>query len=467
MDASPTLTAGMLLRRLRKKRKLTLMEVQELTGVSTAALSRMERDEREVTRADCTALAIGYRLGPYESYMLFAACGFLPYLPSAFAPAEEAGQQAALAHAHRLLRDLKYPAAALDGAGYLLAWNGPLEVLQPPLRGLEAGARAHLLDDLFAPAVRKRMGAGWRAYATAALRHFAGRSLMVALDGAFLGAIAELTQRHGDDFAQLWREVTQQPAAATRADGEADGGAAEAGVAADGEAAKDGARVGARVGGGAGASLELIDLAHVRELVTQRGSIRCLATSVALDGGLPVRGGQSGPVELQILLPLDTRSIQRYQRLVHAAVLGTLHEAPPPPPPPPPPPEPEPEPIVPLPFGPSGFGPLALEGPPLAWPPHVPPPFGLYLALAPFAPEPEPELPPFAPDDEPPPPTQEHAPEPPPFAPDDEPPTPVLGHEPEPPPPAQEHAPEPPVLELDHAAEPPTPAPDDEPPTPA
>jgi transcriptional regulator with XRE-family HTH domain len=269
---NPPEPVGAYLRRLRKNRRLTLLQVEQITHLSTAVLSRLERGERNVTRADCVALSRGYKLSAYESYSLFARAGFLP-------ESQRSGSEAAMrAVSLRLLHSTRFPAALIDNLGNLVAWNQTLDgIWHPP-----HDRPVHVLDELFATSVRAQLGAGWRPYVARAIWLFAQRSVAMSNDVAFESTIRRLEERYGNDFITLWEE--------------------------------------AAVSSGPDAS----DLEHLGLSVAHEspfGTIRYLMTQVVFH--------THSTLELHMHVPLDGENMARFDAFAAAQGPARIYEAPP------------------------------------------------------------------------------------------------------------------------------------------
>lgn len=187
-------SAGAMLRRLRKQHNFTLKVAAEGLNLSAAAVSRMENNKREVSRADLIAVVKSYGLSRWEAYYLYISAGFLPESP----PAEP--ETSFRAFAFQVLTNLPYPAFMQDALGFVLAWNGGIQTIWNP----PAGERIHMLHDLFSERVRAAMGDAWRPYVTRAMWLFYVRTFPVARDPAYLELISELETRHGAEFRTMW-----------------------------------------------------------------------------------------------------------------------------------------------------------------------------------------------------------------------------------------------------------------------
>lgn len=188
------------LRRLRHSRELTLERAADRLSISTAALSRMERNQREISRQDVTKVVEAYDLTPWESSLLHNAVGFMPPAPPAM-PAESFRR-----YAVGLMTQLPYPAFLTDRFMYVLAWNGAIQAIWNP----PAGQPIHMLDDLLSERVRAQMGPAWRSYVVNALWLFYQRSLPVAGHPGYRRLLRTLRDRHGEEFVSMWNEALER-----------------------------------------------------------------------------------------------------------------------------------------------------------------------------------------------------------------------------------------------------------------
>ncbi|MGL4649781.1 MAG: helix-turn-helix domain-containing protein [Caldilineaceae bacterium] len=262
--------AGAYLRSLRKSRRLTLLQVEQLTHLSTAVLSRLERGERGITRTDCLVLSKGYALTPYESYTLFSMAGFMP-------EAQRVGSEAEVrALAIGLLKGLPFPAVLMDTLGNLHAWNASLDAIWKPPHDRPV----HVLDDLFSEGARRRLGANWRTFASRAVWLFAQRSLAMANEPAYRETFRHLESKHGREIIDLMEA----------ADGAASPGA-----------------------------LEMAQMGLLFEHDSPEGVIRYVNSQVLLH--------TNSAYELHMHLPVDGENLRRFHAMFDGVVTNVVIEA--------------------------------------------------------------------------------------------------------------------------------------------
>jgi transcriptional regulator with XRE-family HTH domain len=203
--------AGQLLRTLRRQRGLTLKQAASRLLTSAPVLSRKERGEESVARADIQLAIAAYQLDDWEAHTLWFSAGMIP---------EEIETNDRPVNlrviASQLLMDVPFPACVVDALGFLVAWNQALEAVGSPGRtwAERVNTPIHIIDELFSPRLRQALSEDWGAYVQQALRAFYHKTLHLAPDQRFQRLMLDLHQRHGEDFAILWRHsqhVAGQP----------------------------------------------------------------------------------------------------------------------------------------------------------------------------------------------------------------------------------------------------------------
>lgn len=194
--------AGAFLRRMRKARRLTLKQVELCSLRSTSVLSRLERNERSVSRDDCLVLSKCLRLTSYETHSLFFMAGYLPEAQHAHSDAEL--RKTALG----LLGDFRFPAVLMDTAGYLYAWNSVIEAVVRPAHDRPV----HVLDDLFSPRLRAKLGEQWRHSVTRAIWIFLQRFVATGNEQAYAAALQHMERTHGVESIALLNEAQKMEA---------------------------------------------------------------------------------------------------------------------------------------------------------------------------------------------------------------------------------------------------------------
>jgi transcriptional regulator with XRE-family HTH domain len=192
-------SAGQILRVLRHQRGLTLKQAAVSLHTSAPVLSRKERDSDAIERQDIRLAVRSYQLSAWEAYQLWTAAGFNPE-PSA--PAERSHDARDLAEA--LLPGIAFPAFIGDTLGYVRAWNQDIEAIWSTSQSLVERRRPHIVDDLFSPRLRARLGQRWDAYVAQSLKIFYHKTLRVAHEPAFRALLDELNDRHGAEFVRRW-----------------------------------------------------------------------------------------------------------------------------------------------------------------------------------------------------------------------------------------------------------------------
>ncbi len=194
-----TETPGVMLRRLRVQRNLTLRSAADRLDVSASALSRLERDVRAVNRHDIEAFVRSYQLTHWEASQLLQCAGFTARLPGA------TEGQADWGFISDLLRSIHFPAILTDDYGYLIAWNGVIHALwRMPAR--PAGP-IHILDSLFSALGRRELGDSWHDAAVATCWRFYVKTLRVSGGTRFQKIMQNLAELYGNDFESVWNEA--------------------------------------------------------------------------------------------------------------------------------------------------------------------------------------------------------------------------------------------------------------------
>ncbi|MBW7885550.1 MAG: helix-turn-helix domain-containing protein [Caldilineaceae bacterium] len=196
-----TVAAGLLLRDLRRKRKLTLQQAARLLHSSAPVLSRKERGLLTLQRKDIEMAVAAFELDDWEAYQLWIAAGFAP------SPPKETSDIQFLRHMIRdLLAQIRYPAFASDLFSYVQAWNEGIERIWTPSA---VAPPVHILDDLFSGRIRTRMGSGWADYLLRALRIFRLKTRPIANDPRFRRLLRQLEAKHGAQFVEMWNTSQQ------------------------------------------------------------------------------------------------------------------------------------------------------------------------------------------------------------------------------------------------------------------
>jgi len=259
---------GSMMRRLRLQRNLTLRDAALALDISSSALSRLERDLREVERSDVDMVIQGYGLGHWEASQLQMCAGIAPLPPSAGAA------KAAWSSLTENLAMLTLPAFVLDEFNYLVAWNGPMHALwdlpTAPVAPLSP------LQDIFSERARELLDDSWDATTRALCRHFYLRTLRVAGDTRLHKMLSSLARTHGSLFIDHWNMAMTDGA---------------------GPDAESAANLTLRVG-------------------THEGVIEYIVTRGAAHSTLPI--------ELYVQVPLGHPSASRHERLVANAEIGSV-----------------------------------------------------------------------------------------------------------------------------------------------
>jgi transcriptional regulator with XRE-family HTH domain len=193
-----TITAGEMLRALRRRRNLTLAQAARLLHTSAPVLSRKERGGA-LERADLHAAIDAYELDPWESYQLITAAGFLP---GSFSLTDGSGSVRRFAES--VLANIVYPAFITDELVYVRAWNQPMQIIY----SLAADGRpVHLIDILFSETVRTRLGASWTAYSGQAVRIFQLKTLNVRPRADYARLIQAYETKYGPEFTSIWESA--------------------------------------------------------------------------------------------------------------------------------------------------------------------------------------------------------------------------------------------------------------------
>lgn len=193
---------GTILRRLRLQNNKTLKAAAAPMGLSTAALSRLERGSRAVERSDIEAAIAVYNLSPWDSYLLYNAAGIVPDTMI------DLSDRDFVEHGAEFLRCSAMPALIVDRYGYYRAWNGLLQSMW----NLPLEWSTHWLDDLFSQAVRETLGGNWRKHALHILNAYYVRTLTTARETDYGHLLTLLAERLGEEFVKLWNEALVTPA---------------------------------------------------------------------------------------------------------------------------------------------------------------------------------------------------------------------------------------------------------------
>ena len=194
--------AGQMLRKLRHQRGLTLKQAAAALNTSPPVLSRKERGEDVIERQDIRFAVKSYQLTAWEAYELWTAAGFIPELSLISEHIYNLHEQTEL-----LLQNIAFPAFVMDSLGYIRAWNQDIEAIWAPSAAQQGRHRLHIIDDLFSPRLRERLGPGWEAYVSQSLKIFYHKTLRIANEPEFRALIETLHARHGAEFVRKWNEA--------------------------------------------------------------------------------------------------------------------------------------------------------------------------------------------------------------------------------------------------------------------
>lgn len=192
--------AGRELRRLRRRAGLRLQQAAAAMQQSAAMLSRRERGQEKVRRHDIQRAIAAYRLTESESYSLWFVAGLLPEPAPTLQDQQDVRQMLGW-----LLAELALPGLALDRSGQVCAWTPEVEAVWP-LSQITPGA-IHLVEGLFAPLARQRLGSFWEAFARQMLQVFYQRTLPIANDPTFRDLLRGLRLRYGHAFTDGWNQA--------------------------------------------------------------------------------------------------------------------------------------------------------------------------------------------------------------------------------------------------------------------
>jgi transcriptional regulator with XRE-family HTH domain len=272
----PPLTNGDFLRRLRKSRRLTLLQVEQLTGISISVLSRLERNERNLTRSDCLQLSRVYELNTFETLTLFSKAGFLPDDLPHF------DESAARKQALSLVAESAFPALLSDHIGMVLEWNGGLQEMWGPPQHRPV----HILEGLFLKRVRAQLGEAWHSFVVTAMRNFAYRTLALSQDSNPKRLFGLLEAEHREEMVALWNEaISGLPGNSPAHNG----------------------------------SPSLHEVALPFSVESPAGPVRFLATSVVMQ--------PPTTLQVNVLMPADAESARRYVAFASTLVAGALIES--------------------------------------------------------------------------------------------------------------------------------------------
>lgn len=191
--------AARLLRRFRLRRNLTLKQASPMLDTSSTTLSNKERGYKEVERADVRNAIEAYHLTPVESNELWLAAGFVPEQRIPCLSSEEICKLAA-----PILAGMTYPAALVDGMGYIRSWNSPYEGLW---HLADTVPQPHVVDQLWLRQDRFPCAESWNRYAMRTLRSFYNSTLRFVGTTEFDDLIVLLCNRYGKEFTERWDEA--------------------------------------------------------------------------------------------------------------------------------------------------------------------------------------------------------------------------------------------------------------------
>lgn len=192
---------GTFLRTLRIQRKMTLMQAAAPMGLSTSSLSRLERDGRAVERSHIEAATAAYHLSAWETHQLYSRCGISPRFSKPIAAPD------VLRMSSEFVRKSAVPAVSLDQYGYLVLWNGLMQVIWP----LPSDRSIHALESLFDPEIKEVLGSNWHSIAVRAFRLFHARSVTVAHNSRYFDYFGSLADQLGDEYTAIWNESIDLP----------------------------------------------------------------------------------------------------------------------------------------------------------------------------------------------------------------------------------------------------------------
>lgn len=152
------------------------------------------------TRDDIKQLIDIFALNPEESLRLLMVAG---YIPDPGSIPLFPGDLRAIASPW--LQSLTFPALVFDGLKYVRVWNGYMEALYG-LNQYSTG-EIHWLDYLFAPLFQQRVSVRWETLIVQQLREFYFATLPLAQEPAYPRLLAQLKQKHGNEFVRLWETV--------------------------------------------------------------------------------------------------------------------------------------------------------------------------------------------------------------------------------------------------------------------
>lgn len=188
--------AARLLRRFRQRNDLTLQQASHLLDTSPAALSRKERGEKPVLRADIRNAIDAYELTPWEAYELWLAAGFVPEQRK-----PHLSPKSVCELVRPLLSSITYPAAVTDGVGYIKAWNSEYEALW---QLADTVPEPHCIEQLWQRKELFLSYESWSCYALHALKLFYSKTLRATGKAELETVLKRLRDIYGEEFTSRW-----------------------------------------------------------------------------------------------------------------------------------------------------------------------------------------------------------------------------------------------------------------------
>jgi transcriptional regulator with XRE-family HTH domain len=205
MDVAKDKAVGVLIRRLRIERGLTLHEAAVQIYTSAALLLRKERGHQPLERGDLSLIISAYALESYIAQVLWHTAGLVPE-PTA-APATVPTDMIQL-----LLKQMDLPTYVVNPFGYVVAWNQSADVLWQAV-GASPGSR-HALDLVFNRGIEPWVGEQWESVVMHTLHTFSLRIRPYTHQPAYNRLMTYLYKRFDSHFATWWEQVrTLSPSA--------------------------------------------------------------------------------------------------------------------------------------------------------------------------------------------------------------------------------------------------------------
>jgi hypothetical protein len=184
---------------------MTLERAAPAFGLSLAALSRRERGQDRIQRADIQAAIKLYNLNQWEKFELWRAAGLIPD-PQPSEEAERNWQPVV----ESTLQGVGYPALLVDRTGYIIAWNACMERLLWLHQFRDEPEPPYILDAMiFSERARVLNAENWETEARQGIAYWYHRTLFLAGDPTYAELLARLRQRHGDEFERIWQSIRE------------------------------------------------------------------------------------------------------------------------------------------------------------------------------------------------------------------------------------------------------------------